>query len=233
MNILICDKSKKDAINYYKYIKEICESLNIEAKITFFNDIDKMLFSLEDIADQIDLIYLEYNHNNLSGKKVVQKIRKIGCRAEIIFLTYDDEHWPDGYDVEAFHYLLKNNEDNKFLDVFKNVINKIEKKDKKVMSFTFAGEKVIIEISNIEYFESQGRIITVHYNKNQTFDFYSRMSKLENVLLPEGFIRVHRSFLVNKTAIEDLKNNDIVLKNNELIPVSRNMKPIIKNLKSK
>ena len=45
------------------------------------------------------------------------------------------------------------------------------------------------------------------------------ITKMEEQLKGDRFLRVHRSFLVNRSAISMITNNDIILTNGQLIPI--------------
>lgn len=230
MQIIICDQNDQDLAKYKSIIQNIAKEKDLDLNVITYSNVMNMLFDLEDIGSQVNLIYLENEFDQVnSSEEVVKKIRKLDCHAEIVFLTNTEEQWPVGYDVGAFHYLLKEKDEKKFYEVFNKVLRKIEKKDNKVMSFVYAGEKITVELGKISYFESNGRMITVHYGDDKEFEFYSRLTKIENTLLPEGFLRTHRSFVVNKTVITDYKNGTIILKSGEVLPVNRNMQTVIKN----
>lgn len=233
MKVIICDTHQEDLAKYETLLKNLEQQIEEDIQVITYLEPKKMLFELEDIGSQIDLIYLENElGSETDGKEVVNTIRNLQCYAEVIFLTNMKERWPDGYDVGAFHYILKSEDVKKFEEIFYKAKDKIDRKERKLMSFVYAGEKIEVEIAEIDYFESNGRIITVHYNNGKSFEFYSRMAKLENTLLPEGFVRLHRSFLANITALTEYKNGVVKARNGDLLPVSRNMQSIVRDIVS-
>jgi DNA-binding LytR/AlgR family response regulator len=62
------------------------------------------------------------------------------------------------------------------------------------------------------------KIVEIHYNE-EVFEFYSTMQKLENQLYGKGFVRTHRSFLVNKEHISYVMGDELVLDNDEIVPL--------------
>ncbi len=61
---------------------------------------------------------------------------------------------------------------------------------------------------------------------DQTYTVSSHLAIIEQKLAPHGFIRVHRSFLVNLKHIEAVED-DLVLMSNTSIPLSRNARSIL------
>ena len=81
------------------------------------------------------------------------------------------------------------------------------------------GETHRIPISSIRYIDSNGRKLTLH-KKDGEISFYSKMSEVEDALLPHGFLRIHQSYMVAKSEIRVLRKEEVVLDDIEL-PISR------------
>ena len=60
----------------------------------------------------------------------------------------------------------------------------------------------------------------MHYGR-ESFEFYSSMEKVENVMLEYGFLRAQRSYLVNIDYISDFNAESITMKDGTIITLSR------------
>ena len=60
------------------------------------------------------------------------------------------------------------------------------------------------------------------------FEEYIKLDEVSEKL-KTGFIRCHKSYLVNLDYVKDVTDSDIVLKSGELIPISRSCKDAVKN----
>jgi len=76
-------------------------------------------------------------------------------------------------------------------------------------------------------------ILRCHAESNYCFIYYgeglkvymARTLKAMSHKLPDsGFVRVHRSHIVRRDAIQDVNTNHLVLINGEVIPISRRYK---------
>ena len=63
-------------------------------------------------------------------------------------------------------------------------------------------------------------MIIVYFNE-ESFEFFSTLTKLEEELAMYGFIRIHRSYLVAKAYIKSFSYQEVVLMNDIKLPVSR------------
>ena len=61
---------------------------------------------------------------------------------------------------------------------------------------------------------------SIHYTKG-SFEFYSTMMRMEEQLYGKGFVRSHKSFLVNLRWIRAVDSNKVTLDNEESLPVGK------------
>ena len=137
--------------------------------------------------------------------EVAKKIRETSD-VIIIFVTALKEYVFEGYDVGAFHYLLKPVDEQKFMEVMDKAISQIKK------------EKNTQPVNNIIYAENEARKIVLHTKnmKEETYSFYEKMEVLEQKL-GDHFFRSHRGFLVNLQEVVRYDNANIELKNGDRV----------------
>lgn len=78
-----------------------------------------------------------------------------------------------------------------------------------------------IKINDIRYLESMGDYVQIHTN-SKTITTLETISSFDKSL-PETFIRIHRSFIVNRNAINNFSRTNITISDQEL-PISRTYK---------
>lgn len=85
-----------------------------------------------------------------------------------------------------------------------------------------------IPYSNILFFEASNKRLSLHMQRKE-IPFSGTLEKLEQEL-PDTFIRVHKSFIVNRMAIQQIQygQNQVVLEGDITIPISRSYKPALK-----
>jgi len=221
MKFIICDDDASVHQIYAIELNNICRKCNIKCEITGYKDGKEMLVYLENTPDFKGILILDIYMPGLNGIALAEKIRQLGIREKIIFLTGSDQHYISAFDAEAFNYVLKNDKShNRFKDVITKAIRKSLEEEEEHILFNNVKESRTIAIKDIWYFEVYKRIITVHYN-NEGFEFFSTIAKLENQLESKGFIRTHRSYLVPVFNIESLSYSELKLRNGEFLPIGR------------
>lgn len=91
-----------------------------------------------------------------------------------------------------------------------------------------SGERSLVDYDRIYFFEARDKRVYLN-TECEEYGFYDTLEQLEE-RLAGGFLRCHRSFLVNKEKIEKiyLSQNRIVLKGEVEVPLSRSYKPAVR-----
>lgn len=173
------------------------------------------------IADEYDVAFLDIDMPQMSGIDLARKIHEQWPNTVIIFITNYVQYAPDGYEVGAFRYLMKNQITEKLIDYLDLAIKERTKR-LRVITIQINGERINVPVSNILYMESSARIITMHLIENvrPMYQFYGNMSDLAQKFEILGFLRVHKSYLVNMKHIEIFQCKRLEIKGGILIPSS-------------
>ena len=188
LKIAICD----DEQPIREYLKRLVKKCT-EGEIRLFADGGELLAD----PTAFDLILLDISLNreqNAAEPDGMETARKIRERSDalIIFVTALREYVFEGYDVGAFHYLLKPIDEQKFTEVMDRAICQIRsKKNVEPLVIKVGGNYVRIPVDDILYAENQARKIVLHTkSKKEPYCFYEKMEVLEQKL-GDRFFRSH------------------------------------------
>lgn len=147
VTIFLCDDDEAILGSYSNKLKNLAEKNGIEINLNFFKSGESLLFYLFESTEKADIIYMDIIMGDLNGIETAKKIREIGCRAEIIFLTETEDYVYDAYDISPVHYLLKTKtSEEKFEEVFLRAIKRTEKKAKEIFVCEYGGNIKVIPI---------------------------------------------------------------------------------------
>lgn len=126
INITILEDNESDFITLSDSIKKWAANSGILINIIWLNSYKKFIKSLPNLKCDLFFSDIELNCNNsFTGIDACKQLRESGYTGIIIFLTAFKEYVFDGYDVQAFNYLLKpinygtiNNCLDKFIHLF-------------------------------------------------------------------------------------------------------------------
>lgn len=187
-----------------------------------------------------DLIFLDIQMPKLNGFEMLELLDN---SYNIIFTTAYDQYALKAFEVNAVDYLLKPFSRERFAEAVNKVIDKIGKNDNSTQNsilrqsdFIQTDEKlnrivvkkgskiVVLPIDLIKYFEAQDDYINI-VSSEGSFLKQNRMKYYEEHL-PDFFIRIHRSFIVNLNEIKEISllekdSHIVILKSGEKLPVSK------------
>lgn len=213
--IIVCDDDQdfleKLAVLIEKCLAEAGQKCKLH-KYTAMEQISNQLLSSCDIA----FFDVDFTGKSYNGLDIARKLRKFRSDSIIIFVTNYIEYAPDGYEVQAFRYMLKNDVDTKLREYLLQGIQKMEQ-SKETMKIQINGEIIDIPLNDILYLESQLHSVNLYVQRNmsaiKTYTFYASITSLEQQLEPQGFLRIHKSFLVNMRHIRKYQCQEVELNN--------------------
>lgn len=169
MNIAICD----DEEHYISKIKELVTKCYIDCKKPVFYEYKSGEdFLLDYEPKKYDIIVLDIEMDRLSGLDVAKQIRKSDSTVIIAFLTSHQEFAVDGYEVNAYRYLLKGQPNEMYIRQLTSILNEYMQTH---ITFTVQTKNAVynISVSDIQYFEVFKRMIVVH-TASDKYEFYKK-----------------------------------------------------------
>lgn len=219
INILVCDDdvSFVERLSKLLYLQPLPSGISINVTKTS-NPTDLSDHQLT----RFQIMFLDIDMGERSGMDIARRVRKLHFKTILIFVTNYPQFSLEGYEVQAFRYLLKRDLEQKLPAYYQAALAELPK-DSCALHFSINGESYHVAYSNILYLESRQRIIYLHtLEPGRSGDhFYSTMEKMAEELLPYGFLRIQKSFLVNMAHIQKLNYDKVRLDNGEELPVSQ------------
>ena len=180
----------------------------------------------------VDILFLDINMPILDG---IAFLKTLSNPPQVIFTTAYKEFAHHAFDLAACDYLLKPFGLDRFIIAVDKAIEKLQihaqSAPAAAVPDTTAEEALFIRSDNkiyripcadILYAEASGNYTKI-VTKQTSYMPAITFSQFEQQLPKRLFIRVHRSFIINKTAISHLEGNRVFLQLIE-IPVGSNYK---------
>jgi len=204
-----------------------------------------------------DLIFLDIQMPGIDGIEVVKKIG-LDDMPTIIFVTAYDQYALAAFRLHATDYLLKPVDKDHFEDALKRARKEIGRRKieggvqdidellKSMSEERKSGEKLLVKSGDmtklircrdIDWVESQGNYVNLYVGKTVEF-IRESMINLEKRLEPFGFVRIHRSTIVNLKRITSLKQTSggdfkLILDNGKTLKLSRRYRHNIETILGK
>ena len=220
--VFLCDDDEEAIAVYGGRVAEVAGRYGLQVNISGFPGGKDLLFRLSDSPNEADIIFLDIMMDSLNGLEIAKRLRALGCKAEIIFLTTSEDYVFDAYDVTPVQYLIKGvASDEKFERAFMRAVSLVQAKKPEMFTCKSGDSVKVIPFSDIVYFEVFVRIVIAHCSDGNNFEFYATLKQLEAQLVGKNFARTHRSYLVNMHYISKLTPKGLRLQSGEEIPVGK------------
>jgi len=218
-NCIIIDDEELARLLLKAYVDKV-DFLNLKG--TFENPINA-LPTLK--SETIDIVFLDIQMPDLKGTDFA---KIIPLHSRIIFTTAYSEYALKGFELNALDYLLKPITFDRFL----NAVTKIQslnpvKEIKDSITVKSGYDLHKLKLCDILYIESDSEYVVFHTVDKKIMS-HQTLKSLEKSLDSTLFIRVHRSYIVNKSKVTSLKSRDLIL-NDKTIPVSDSYYEKVKN----
>ena len=172
---------------------------------------------------KVDILFLDINVPVMDGVTFLKTLRN---PPQIIFTTAYKEYALDAFDLAACDYLLKPFSLDRFITAVDKVVERLqvgpavipEGLDHKLPDYLFIktdGKIFKIEHEDLLYGEASGnytKVVTTRHTLLPAMTF----SSFEELLPKSVFLRVHRSFIINKSKIDHIEGNRIFVNNTEV-----------------
>jgi len=215
------EKPARDLIKAY-----VSKINHLELLGDFSNPMDAM-----DILSQqgIDLIFLDIQMPGLTG---LDFIKTLTVKPAIILTTAYPQYALEGFELDVLDYLMKPIPFERFL----KAINKLkpaeapvttrpkDEKSEKYLYFKADGQKHRVETSSILYIEGLKEYVKVVTENGQMITL-AALKSLEGEL-KHPFLRVHKSFIINKDKVSSYSSSQIVIQGTN-IPIGKMYQEIV------
>lgn len=226
MRIAICDDDHHDLLQIASLLESYRNDRKAELTYTSFQNAIELLSSIE--SGDYDVLLLDVLMPGINGMEAAREIRAHNNRTEIVFLTSSPEFAVESYSIRAHHYLLKPATEEKLFPILDRLLDDFKRPEDalriKTQSSVFS-----LPYGKIEYIEVSAKKLYFYLTDGSTREVAGSLAGFEQVLLKRpGFLKVHRSYLVNLQWVQELRQGELVTVTGRRIPVSRSAYPQVR-----
>ncbi len=202
----------------------------LEVVATHHNAMDAMLFLQK---NPVDLLFLDIQMPKMSGLSLLKTLNK---KPHIVLTTAYRDYALEGYELDIIDYLLKPISFERFV----KAIAKVYRLDQRLVSHPIVQapsvtlteapfiyikcdrQNVKILLQDILYIESIKNHIRI-FTPEKNYITLLTISQVEEKLPPQHFIRIHRSFIVAISKIDQFTNGQVTI-SEKTLPIGRHYK---------
>lgn len=221
---IIVDDDEMDRLVVVSYAKRF-ESLTI---LSTFDSAEKALLFLD--SNTVDIAFLDIELKGATGMELRKKALSIPV---CVFITSHAENAAETFELQTLDFIVKPFKFPRFEQTVKRIEEFMEIRTKaNLFESSIGGDAVYIKSGHSQIKVKLHEILYLEALKNYTIIVtegkrHCILSNLGELLLEDkfsSFIRIHRSFAVQKQYIQKIGSQEIELKNNICLPVGRSFK---------
>ena len=190
-----------------------------------------------------DIVFLDIRMPDLDGIQLARTLGQFSSPPAVVFVSAHEQHAVEAFAIDATDYLLKPVSMERLAATLRRIesraIGKVEgnappagaeRDEEDALPFVaveVAGKIRLIDRGEIRYVEAEGDYVRFHTYKD-AYLVRKSLSSLAEQWSSEGFVRVHRSFLVNLRHVIEIQpyfNHQLIVRLNDQgetkVPVSR------------
>ncbi len=226
MKIAICDDDKHELLQTASLVESYRHKRKVELAYVCFQSAMELLYSIR--SGDYDVILLDVLMPGINGMQAAHEIREHNGRTEIVFLTSSPEYAVESYSVRANYYLLKPASEEKIFPILDRLADNF-KKPEDALRIKTQTSVFNLPYSKIEYVEINAKTLYFYLTDSSVREIFGSLADFEQLLLARfGFMKVHRSFIVNLQWTQELRQNELVTMTGRHVPVSRALHPKVR-----
>lgn len=168
-----------------------------------------------------ELIFLDIQLPDMTGFDV---LNKLSFQPSIIFTTAYSDYALKAFDTMSIDYLVKPIEQKRFdqaiekllkwnkpqdldLALTQKLIAKLQKSASPLsLSIKKKDKIILIDFDQVSHFKAEDKYVNVHLLNGDQHLLSKTLSQVE-IGLPDNFIRIHRSYIVNKNIVVEIEKH--------------------------
>lgn len=228
----ICDDEKLHLKINRLYIEDFFRKHEYKNKITCFDTYEKLINAVKKECFHILFLDIDLGNHKNQGIDLAKEIFQQYPDVLLVFITGLKEFTQDAFEVEAMGYILKPIEQDKMERILKRCVLQIQAKETEmernflVVVQDKVKKKILLDtIYAIQHYGRKTVIRTV----DKDYEINETITSLAN-RLPDSFLRINQSDLVNKKIIEHMEKDNVLLKNGTSLKIGRTYKKSVSKL---
>lgn len=159
----------------------------------------------------------------MTGLELAQRLRREGNLIDIIYISNREDLVFDALRTNPRGFIRK----NRLIQDVSGVIDtymayKKANEQPKTLIVRERDQVMYLAIDKLQYIEGSGKTQMAHVlGKDAPMELHKSMQELEKELTPQGFLRIHKGYLLNYRFIRRIGDNEVSLTSGEMLPISR------------
>ncbi len=193
LRIAVCEDEEGDRQD----LLHILQQTQYTTELTFFPSGEEFLAKFQ--YNLYDLILMDIFMGGATGVQIITKMRMIDSEVPVVFITSSKDFALESYRLNAIKYIEKPATIQGLTSTLQLATLKQQANNRRVLHINPSSPPYLL--SRILYLEQKGQTLVVYLLGGETVTANKKLDDIEPQLLEHGFLRCHKSYLVNMAHI--------------------------------
>lgn len=203
MKLAVCDENQEDRAKLRELIGDYGRKKGRTMELREFESVQPLL-EADDWIRECRIVFLGISPKENGGLDAAKHLKDRYPDLYVILVSDHVKDAIDGYRVKAARFLMKDRLSDALVQCLDEIIGEFREIENK-MRFSFVEGEYLLKVSDILYVETD-RHKNVFYTAHASYRMYRKLDEIQEMLVPFGFVRVHRSFLVNMQYVKRISS---------------------------
>ncbi len=177
-------------------------------------------------GQSFDILFLDIDMPQMDGISLGIQVKRQLPDSVRIYVSAKTDLVFDSFAAQPFAFIPKDQIDERLEMVLENALREFTVHHQTLILET-GHNRVQTDVESLLYAEAMNRKVILHINE-ECVEATTLLKVYEEQLLPLGFLRIHKAFLVNYRAIFSINKDVVLLKNGQVLPLSKHRAPAIR-----
>ncbi|MFI3227603.1 MAG: LytTR family DNA-binding domain-containing protein [Clostridia bacterium] len=196
LHVAVCDDDEVER----KAILDILDKSNFTLKVSVYECGEDFISSFKPY--KFDIIFMDIFMKNMTGIDVITEIRNVDHNVSVAFITSSKDFTLESYRLDAVKYIEKPATPKSIIDALQ--LAQLKRKTEDVLEIKINNVTQIYTLSRIVYLEQKARNLLIHLQDGEVISANKKLIDVESQLVGKGFLRCHKSYIVNSAYIRGI-----------------------------
>lgn len=217
IRVAIVEDTQRDSDQLVSFLEQYSREKGTEFSISTFPNAIQFL---QQYRGEYDMIFMDIDMPVLNGMNAAQSLREIDPSVMLIFVTALARYAVNGYEVNAFDFIVKPIQYNLFAAKMTRAVKRLAAAVRKKLLIRSGDKSVRVYVDEILYVEILGHNLTFH-TERQSVSTRGSLKDAMEALEGDDFALCNKSCFANLHHVEMIDGDEAVMDNGDRLQISR------------
>lgn len=219
LKIALCDDEAAAVTAAEHLVQHTFDEKGMHYEITGYTSAD-VLFNIIKAGSHYDLLLLDIDMPQMDGIDIGVTLSDLLQETLLVYISSREDRVFEAFRAKPFRFVRKYRLMEEWPDVADAILQELNRRKQSRLTFNIGNQVVAIKPEDIIYIEAQRKNQVLYTTKGQ-IELTDHFDHIAGQLQGFGFIRIHRSYIVNFRWIHAIDRNEVALDHGEHLPIGR------------